>query len=370
MAVGREVGARKRVLSEKQLKALRTYIVKKKKKDIENEAREESLHGRDSQNLSEHSDASRLDKCTGNDLSITRSSDTSDTGCTGILVKETTKEESLEDVTQQLKSLRENLEHLKKEKHRLFQELKKVLHEEDEKKRVHQMEQQRHEQELISSDVMFYRGDPRLGKAGMKHPWSTFGSPEPLYTKLPRTGSVQEMQHYTQQHSPRYHHPPSDTEKYPLPFLQRGIPPGHMMRPPTHSMSPGYQYRGHQYMNYTSGNTSQYSGLTSYQGVSYIQPGTPSRTELLTGQGVMYQTHHPYMSQMITPREYTQTSHFPFEPRQMRFMMRGQRPPLKMTTGIGYPSQPEPSPSGSPSHSPVPSNERIRYMPQQRTSKK
>ena len=35
MAVGREVGARKRVLSEKQLKSLRTYIVKKKKKDIE-----------------------------------------------------------------------------------------------------------------------------------------------------------------------------------------------------------------------------------------------------------------------------------------------------------------------------------------------
>ena len=43
---------------------------------------------------------------------------------------------------------------------------------------------------------------------------------------------------------------------------------------------------------------SQYSGLTSYQGVSYIQPGTPSRTELMTGQGVMYQTHHPYMSQV------------------------------------------------------------------------
>ena len=24
------------------------------------------------------------------------------------------------------------------------------------------------------------------------------------------------------------------TEKYSPPFLQRGIPPGHMMRPPTH----------------------------------------------------------------------------------------------------------------------------------------
>ena len=66
------------------------------------EAREELLDGRDSQNLSEHSDVSRLDKCASNDLSITRSSDTSDTGCTGILVKETTKEESLEDVTQQV----------------------------------------------------------------------------------------------------------------------------------------------------------------------------------------------------------------------------------------------------------------------------
>ena len=33
---------------------------------------------------------------------------------------------------------------------------------------------------------------------------------------------------------------------------------------------------------------------------------------------------------MITPREYTQSSRFPFEPRQMRFMMRGQRPPLKV----------------------------------------
>ena len=47
----------------------------------------------------------------------------------------------------------------------------------------------------------------------MKHPWSAFGSPEPLYTKLPRTGSVQEMQQYGQQHSPRYHPPPGDTGK-------------------------------------------------------------------------------------------------------------------------------------------------------------
>ncbi|XP_064405919.1 uncharacterized protein LOC135350958 [Halichondria panicea] len=145
-------------LSDYQLTFLRPYILRKRKS--------EQLLGEQSRSSPESKQRYSKDPecvCEDNVKSLCES--------TQELKKKAQKQkesqnESPVDIAEQIKILQDRLESLKKEKHSLFQQLKVVLYDEDEKKQ----EEQRLEIEKTSADMY----DPRQqGGVGLKRPYTS-----------------------------------------------------------------------------------------------------------------------------------------------------------------------------------------------------
>ncbi|KAK3107395.1 hypothetical protein FSP39_013705 [Pinctada imbricata] len=125
---------------------------------------------------------------------------------------------TLEQTKEQIVELEKKLETLKTEKHELFSQLKKVLHQEDESRKraalkeqseIHIMQQMGLPHAAMSGRPMLYRPpQPMVTMAGIKRPRSPSPPPSSVYQQYPESKimavAAGKQHHYTHPQQPEY----------------------------------------------------------------------------------------------------------------------------------------------------------------------